>query len=196
MTRLSCSRGCLRPLRGPGRAARTPGPPGQAALLPQGPRLPGRHRGPGAGRGHVPRGELWRREHRERHLGREEEERCRGVVSTARSDRPHALPGPLGAPHWCCSHHGPRDRPQPRPQPRPRRLLRGGSGGAGRLRDGRSYPVPAPGRGRGCRTGFAGPGPSSAAFLWAKRLSLSFFFCEMGMMIIVPALRVVYEAEV
>lgn len=109
-TRHSCSRGCLRPSRGPNWVVRTPGPPDHAALRPQGPRLPGRHRGSGTRRGHVPRRELWRREHR-----------------------------PLGAPHWRCSHHGPRDRSQPWPQPRPQRLLRGGHGGAGRLRHGSGY---------------------------------------------------------
>lgn len=36
-----------------------------------------------------------------------------------RSDHPHSLPGPLRAPHWRSSHHGPRDRSQPWPQPRP-----------------------------------------------------------------------------
>ncbi|XP_058143448.1 disintegrin and metalloproteinase domain-containing protein 33 isoform X2 [Dasypus novemcinctus] len=81
-----------------------------------GPRLPGRHRGPGARRGHVQRGELGRREL-----------------------------GPRGPRGGRRSHHGPRDRPQPGPEPRPRRLLRGGPHGAGRLRHGGGHGVRARG---------------------------------------------------
>ncbi|XP_058143456.1 disintegrin and metalloproteinase domain-containing protein 33 isoform X7 [Dasypus novemcinctus] len=82
-----------------------------------GPRLPGRHRGPGARRGHVQRGELGRREL-----------------------------GPRGPRGGRRSHHGPRDRPQPGPEPRPRRLLRGGPHGAGRLRHGGGHGAPVPAR--------------------------------------------------
>lgn len=100
-TRHSCSRGCLRPSRGPSWVARTPGPPDHAALRPQGPRLPGRHRGSGTRRGHVPRRELWRREHRERCLGWEGEEKGWRAVPAALRDHPHALQDhselPIGA---------------------------------------------------------------------------------------------------
>lgn len=171
-TRRSCSRGCLRPPRGsPTGWSRLPAPPGHAhaALHSQGPRLPGRHRGLGARRGHVQRRELWRREHGELRPRQDAEERCwAGGIPAARSDRPHALPGPLGAPHWRCSHHGPRDRSQPWPQPRPRRLLRGGCGRARRLRDGSSHWVRAP------RWGVRTAGEARL------QRSLSFPFCKMS----------------
>lgn len=153
--------------RGPRLAARTPGPPGHAALRSQGPSFPGRDSGPGTRRGHVPRGELWRRDDSEHHAVLKREERCWGVVLAARSDRSLALPGPLGVLHWCCSHHGPRDRPQPGPQPRPPRLLRGGGGGAGRLRDGGGYRVSSPARGAG------GAGAGLPGGTWAFLCCLS-----------------------
>ncbi|XP_045384951.1 disintegrin and metalloproteinase domain-containing protein 33 isoform X3 [Lemur catta] len=71
---------------------------------------------------------------------------AKGEGSPPALTAPRALPGPLGAPHWRRSHRGPRDRPQPGPQPRPRRLLRGGRGRAGRLRDGGGHGAPVPAR--------------------------------------------------
>lgn len=106
------------PPRGPCRSPRILAPPGHTAFCLQGPRLPGRHRGPGAHRGHVSCRELGRREHGELHppthtLGTGAGGRAGvrgGGVPAACRDRPHSLSGPLRAPHWRSGHHGPRDR--------------------------------------------------------------------------------------